>query len=488
MRAPIPIPRLAAAAAVVAAVACATNPATGRRDLMLVSEEQEIALGRQEDARATASYGEYPERALREYVAALGSKLAERSERPQLPWSFRVADDAAVNAFAAPGGFLFVTRGILAHLDSEAELVMVLGHEVGHVTARHLARQLSTQQLASLGLGVGMVLVPELQRYGGLGQAGLGLLFLKFGRDDEREADELGLRYSLRLDYDPAQGARAFRMLDQLAQRSPGGRMPAWLSTHPDPGDRYRSLVAAIQSRGLKGSLVGREGYLKRLDGLAYGDDPREGFFRGQTFYHPGMRFRLALPPGYKGQNTKQAVLGASPDGDAVVQLTLAKESTPEAAARAFLSANGLAGSGGRAADFGGLPGVLVGFEGVSGQTRLRGVAAFVRHEDRTFRLLGYAAAADWARVGDTLGRAVTSFAPLRESWALQAEPRRIAVVSPERDMTLAEFGARYPSTVPDATVALLNGLEPGGTLKAGQLAKRVVGGRGLEPGPDRVD
>lgn len=473
--------RLAAATAVVTAVACATNPATGRRELMLVSEEQEIALGRQEDARATASFGEYPDRALREYVAALGQALAARSERPSLPWSFRLADDTTVNAFAAPGGFIFVTRGILAHFDSEAELVMVLGHEVGHVTARHLARQLSSQQLATLGLGVGMVLAPDLQRYGGLGQLGLSLLFLKFGRDDEREADGLGLRYSQRLDYDPAQGAQAFRMLDLLSRDAPGGRMPSWLSTHPDPGDRYRTLLATIESQSLKGRLVGREGYLKRLDGLVYGDDPREGFFRGQAFYHPEMRFRFALPRGFRGQNTKQAVLGASADGDAVVQLTLAREATPEEAARAFLAANGLAGSGGRRTEVNGLRAAVVGFEGVSDRVQLRGVAAFVRHDERTFRLIGYAAAADWPRLGGALSDSVSSFAPLRERWALEAEPRRLAIVTPERDMTLSEFSARYPSTVSESTVALLNRLEPGETLRAGRLAKHVVGGRGLD-------
>ena len=187
----------------VAAGACATNPATGKREIMLVSEDQEVGMGRQAAAEVPATYGIYEDAALNAYVTSIGREIAARSERPQLPWSFQVVDDASVNAFALPGGFIYVTRGLLTHLDSEAELAMVVGHEIGHVTARHSASQMSKAQLATLGFGIGMVAVPELQRFGGLGETGLGLLFLKFGRDDERQADELGLRYSSRLGVRP---------------------------------------------------------------------------------------------------------------------------------------------------------------------------------------------------------------------------------------------------------------------------------------------
>jgi len=479
MPAPRILPRLPRAVAQLAlgllVTSCATNPATGKREIMLVSEEQEIALGRQEDGKALAAYGEYPDPALQEYVASLGQKVAAKAERPSLPWTFRLADDAAVNAFAGPGGFVYVTRGLLAHLDSEAQLVMVLGHEVGHVTARHLAQQISSQQIATLGLGIGMIAVPELQRFGGVGELGLGLLFLKFGRDDEREADTLGLRYSLRLDYDPVEGARAFRMLDQMAQQSQAGRAPGWLSTHPDPGDRYRTLLSSIREQGLHGDLVQREAYLKRLQGMVFGEDPREAFFRERTFYHPQMRFRFVLPQGYRGQNTKQAVLAASPEGDAVLQLTLAKSASPEEAAGAFFAE--VQTTGARRRDVNGLPAVVGTFDATSSGTSVRGVAAFVGHEGRVFRLIGYTRRTDWSRRGPALEAAATSFAPLRERWALQVEPQRINLVVPERDLTLAEFNGRYPSTAPAATVALVNQLGEGEALKAGRQAKRVVGG-----------
>src|SRR5262245_28294106 len=158
------------AAATALCVACARNPATGERELMLVSESQEIAMGEQYDQQVQQSIGLYSDSASQRFVAEVGRRLAANSERPNLPWTFRVADDAAVNAFAIPGGHLYVTRGILAHLNSEAELAAVLGHEIGHVTARHSAHQMSQQQLAGLGLVVAAIASPTVARNAGLAQ------------------------------------------------------------------------------------------------------------------------------------------------------------------------------------------------------------------------------------------------------------------------------------------------------------------------------
>src|SRR3977135_1400826 len=147
---------------------CAVNPATGSRQLMLVSESQEIAMGRDYDKQVAASIGLYPDTALQRWIQQFGARLAATSERPNLPWTFHVVDDPVVNAFALPGGFIYVTRGILAHLNSEAELAGVVGHEIGHVTARHSASQMTKQQLAQVGLAVGAIASPEFGRYSGL--------------------------------------------------------------------------------------------------------------------------------------------------------------------------------------------------------------------------------------------------------------------------------------------------------------------------------
>jgi predicted Zn-dependent protease len=174
--------------------ACATNPATGKKELILVSEDQEVQMGQAEAKRTISQLGAYADSELQNYVSSIGKKLAAVSERPQLPWTFTIVDDPQVNAFALPGGPIFITRGILAHMGSEAELAGVLGHEIGHVTARHSASQMSRAQLAQIGLGLGTVLRPDLAQFAGLASTGLQVLFLKYSRDDESEADMLGFR------------------------------------------------------------------------------------------------------------------------------------------------------------------------------------------------------------------------------------------------------------------------------------------------------
>jgi predicted Zn-dependent protease len=456
------------------AVACATNPATGKRQLMLVSEAQEVAMGRQADAEVGGAYGLYPDPELQSYVEGLGKGLAARSERPALPWTFRVVDDPVVNAFALPGGFIYVTRGILAHFASEAQLAAVLGHEIGHVTARHSADQMSRQQVAMLGLGVGMIVQPELQRFVGAAQAGLGLLFLKFGRDHEREADGLGLRYMLAGGYAPGEMSAVFRMLDRVG--SGGERLPDWLSTHPSPQDRVQRIEAAIPSPPPDGT-VNRDGYLRRLDGLVFGENPREGFFRGSEFLHPELRFRFVFPQGFKLQNRRDAVVGVGPQQDVAIALTLARGESPAAAAREFLAQQGVASSGPRRTSVGGFEAVECRFEAGDAGSAVRGVAVFLADQGRVFRLLGYSVAASWSGYAREVERSLGSYARLSDRSALDVQPDRLALVRLDSDMSVAQFAERHPGAKAE-TLALLNQVPAGGSLGGGQLAKRIVAGR----------
>src|SRR6266511_5677421 len=317
-----PFTRLTALAGL-GALACATNPATGSRQLMLISESQEISMGREYDQEVAASIGLYPDSGLQRWIQQFGARLAATSERPNLPWTFHVVDDPVVNAFALPGGFIFVTRGILGHLRSEAQLAAVVGHEIGHVTARHTVNQLSKQQLAQVGLTVGSIVSPEFERFGGLASAALGVLFLKYSRDHESQADELGLRYLRRGGYDPREMPDVFTLLDRVSQGSGGGRVPEWLATHPAPANRRERIVQLIAAlpRDSSGTTVSREPYLRRLDGLVFGTNPRDGYFKGAQFFHPELKFRLTFPEGWTTSNQPQAVLAVSPRKDAVVEI-----------------------------------------------------------------------------------------------------------------------------------------------------------------------
>src|SRR5438477_10614207 len=275
--------------------ACAVNPATGSRQLMLISESQEIAMGRDYDKQVAASIGLYPDSGLQRYLQQFGGRLAATSERPNLPWSFRVVDDPVVNAFALPGGYIYVTRGILAHLNSEAELAGVVGHEIGHVTARHSVSPMTKQQLAQLCPASGAIASPDVGRYAGLASQALGVLFLKYSRDDESQADELGLRYLRRAAYDPREMPHVFEMLARVSQAQGGGRVPEWLATHPNPDNRRGRIQQDIAAgpQAFSGTVVNRDSYLQRLAGLVFGANPREGYFKGAEFFHPELRFRI---------------------------------------------------------------------------------------------------------------------------------------------------------------------------------------------------
>jgi predicted Zn-dependent protease len=469
--------RAGIAGSVAVTVACATNPATGKKQLMLVSEAQEIEMGRQADQEAVAAYGLYPDPKVQSYVEQLGKRMATQTERPNLPWSFKVVDDPVVNAFALPGGFIYITRGIMTHLRSEAELMAVVGHEIGHVTGRHSASAMSKQQLAVGGLILGMIVKPELQRFGDLAQSGLGLLFLKFGRDQESQADELGLRYMTRQAYDPKEMLEVFGILDRVTSEAGGGRLPDWLSTHPSPENRLQRIQGQIAKTGAAGDVVKRPEYLRHLDGMVFGENPREGFFKENAFYHPDLRFQLAFPRGFKTQNQKQAVVAVSESQDAMVALTLAAGASPEEAARQFLSQQGVqAGRSGRDT-IGGFPAYTAFFEAQTEQGALRGEVSFVNYEGRIFRLLGYTAA---DRFGDYQGAfdgTIRSFSRLTDQRYLSVEPRRVQLVDLDRQMALSEFGRAYPSTVKLETIGLINGITANQAFAPGTLAKRVVGG-----------
>lgn len=459
--------------AAVALVACTINPATGHRQLSLISEAQEIEMGRRAVPEVLTTFGEYPDEDMQRYVDQLGQRLAAVSERPDLPWGFYVLDDPLVNAFAYPGGQIYVTRGILAHFGSEAELASVLGHEIGHVTARHSVVQMSQQQLAQLGLGVAAIASEDFRPYAGLASAGLQVLFLKFSRDDERQSDDLGLRYMTRAGYDPSEMPDVFRTLGRIGEAAGGGRMPAWQSTHPDPANRVERIEAQIAQLPPEqlGGTVERDAYLRRLKGMTYGTDPRHGYSVGSTFYHPDMAFRMDFPDGWTIVNQRQAAGAVSPNEDAVVVLTVAEAASPAEAARSFFEAESIQPGRSWGADF-------REFQAQTSQGGIvRGSVGFVSRGGVVLQLLAYTGDASWSGYAEALRKSLSSFRELRDRRYLDVEPALIEIVTLPGAMTFAEFTRRFPSTVDDDKVAILNGVDQGARLEGGRLMKRVVGG-----------
>ena len=467
-----------ALAATIMTTSCATNPVTGRRELALVSESQEIEMGRQGAADVAASIGLYPDIGLQAYVDRVGQTVAAKTERPQLPWEYHVVEDASVNAFALPGGFIFVTRGLLTHMTSEAELASVLGHESGHVAARHSVQQMSRQELATIGLGVGSVLSPAIAKYGQVASAGLDLLFLKYSRDDEMQADQLGFRYALADGYDSRQMINLFEMLQRDEQLGGGGRLPEWQATHPDPGNRIKDVqdLVAASAQNFGAKKIGGDEFLQRLDGMVYGEDPRAGYFQGTLFLHPDLKFLFQFPDGWATQNAPDAVAGMSAAQDALIELRGASGSAADASNNFFAQAGLQSGNV--------TQGTIHGNRSVSGEftaqsdqgASVHGFATFIEYGGRTWQILAYSPADRFAAYSGIFQQSINSFDRLTDPVALAVQPLHVRLDKAPRAMSLAQFNAQLPSSIALAELALINGMDENTPLRAGQLMKRVIG------------
>lgn len=463
-----------------AAAACAVNPATGEREFSLVSEAQEIEIGRESDPAITAQMGGvYGDSALQRYVRGLGLEVAAAGERPGLPWSFKLLDDDLVNAFALPGGFVYITRGILANMNSEAELVAVLGHEAGHVTARHTAGQITRMQLGQLGLGLGMIFSETIREYGQAAATGMQLLFLAYGRDDERQADMLGYRYMTRLDFDPAGMSNVMRMLQSTTAAS-GGSIPTWLSSHPDPGNRVEANEQRIAESGTDFSSykMNRDDFLQRLDGLVFGKDPRQGYFIGQRFLQPTMHFEMTFPQGWSTANGALSVQAGAPNRDGVMSLSFSDAASASAAAADLRSMQGLTVRRSYDERVHGLPASFVEFDLETQDGVLRGTVMYVEHDGSVFEIVGYGTQSSWSGHRSAAEQAMRSFANLTEARYLDVAPHRIDIIRLPRAMTFDEFLRQYPPSVTADEVRIANQVDAGETLQAGRLMKRIAGGR----------
>ena len=459
-------------------LACATNPVTGRRELSLVSESQEIQMGKEASQADLQRVGEYQNAAAQALVKQIGQQMASKSERPNLPWEFHLLDDAAVNAFAYPGGFIFVTRGILTHLNSEAELAEVIGHEIGHVTAKHTVAAISQQQVAQIGLVAGSIFSDKVAQYGDVLGAGASLLFLKFGRDDELQADALGFQYSLAQNYDVRESPKVFETLGRLSGDA-GARIPEWQSTHPDPGNRVQRAeqrLAGVPASSLANTRVDRDSYLRMLDGFIFGENPRLGFFRNNSFLHPDLRFQFDIPANWRAANMPEAVVAQSSDQSAQLQLTPA-QGTPAQVMQQFLGQQGITARQATQTTINGLSAAMGEFDAQTEQGTIHGLAAAISHGNNTYMLMGLMNPQVVATRGREIEASIRSFRPLTDQAALNVQPARVQIVTIPETMTAATFVQRYPSSIPAAQVYIINGIEASTSLPRGTLVKRVLGG-----------
>jgi predicted Zn-dependent protease len=471
--------------AVAMLAACATNPATGNKEFSLMSEAQEIQLGQEMDGQVRREMGVYEDAGLQRYVSEVGLRLARASERPNLPWHFTVVDQPAVNAFALPGGYIYITRGILSFLHDEEQLAGVMGHEIGHVTARHSAQQYTKATSAGVGLTLLSIFVPEARPLQGVTETALGVLFLKYGRDDELQADRLGAQYTARTGWDPRGVAGMLRTLQRLDVASGSSKgVPNWLSTHPAPADRVEKVLAFIQSNPMPVGTTGRRPdpaeYERRIDGMIFGDSPKDGIVRGNEFLHPDLRLAVKFPQGWDIQNSAQQVVAKAPDREnyMLLQLVPNPSGSIQQIAQSTMANAGFRQLEGERATLNGLDAYVGTYQGaMQGLGNVVTVAAHVVHEGKVYMLAGLAPPNQFPGVQAEFVNSIRSFRELSRSEAANIRPNRIDLYTVRAGDTWEAIAQRGGRLVKPTTLAIMNGYEPNQPPRPGDRIRIVVEG-----------
>lgn len=475
--------RFAVLAVAALAVDCAQNPVTGRQDLVLMSETQEVQIGREEDPKVKQEYGVYSAPAVQQYVSQVGQRLAKSSHRPSLDYHFTVVDSPEINAFALPGGYVYVTRGILAYLNSEAELAAVLGHEIGHVTARHSVQQITAATVASAGAAILQIFLPELR-----GQAGdtvlnlLGNVLLSgYGREHELEADRLGAEYLARTGYDPQAMIRVIGVLknqelfDAEVARQEGREPRAYhglFATHPDNDTRLQEVIGGAKRYARPDARTAREEYLRRIDTMVFGDSPQQGIVRHNDFYHAELGFAMRFPAGWRVKNQPERVLAVSPGSDALIELRVAgpARGSPAEALRRFLRL--APGAEVASTSINGLPAATANV-GVRGRptrvaTIFLGKGAYVI----AGQALSVTVMNRWqGEINGTIG----SFHAISAKERAAARPLAVRIITASSGMKFADLARRSPlGRNAEGYLRLINGKYPRGEPQAGEPIKIV--------------
>jgi predicted Zn-dependent protease len=479
--------------------ACGTavmNPVTGQTEMSAMSEEQEIAEGKKGHEQVLKEYSVYQDQKVQDYVNALGQRLAAQSHRANLEWHFTVLDSPEINAFALPGGYVYVTRGIMAYMESEADLAGVMGHEIGHVTARHGAQRATSQQHAGLGVFAASILGAVLESQGVTGAGQLASqtsqslaagYIASYGRDQELQADGLGAEYLTRNHYNPHNMVNVILVLknqerfaaDQAkAEGKPAPTGGGWLASHPSNDQRLQQITATAEQYSTTTQYVdeGRARYQQVIAGLSFGESADQGLVRGRNFYHAGLGIALTAPTNWTVRNTNEQVALVNPAGDAA--LILKSVPTQLGKTHAEVIRNGFKPASGNseATNINGL--TATHFKGArqdaQGQSQSLEFTVVSGPQDHLYVLQPVAKdAATLAANRVALRDAETGFRALSAQDRAAAKPWRIQL-QPYPKGGFVELAKR--STLPRAEqqLRLINGFYTGGEPKAGQMVKVV--------------
>lgn len=484
---------LAFAVIVSGCVTLEKNPVSGNKRAFGYSWEEEEQIGANADKEIIAQYGIYENETLSNYVSELGQSLLEvshlrREGTPQkfkdTEFTFRVLDSPVVNAFALPGGYIYVTRGLLAHLNNEAQLAVVLGHEIGHVAARHASQRAVEQQIGQIAVLGGAVLGQSLGFDGGnilqLSSQTAQLMFLKYGRDDERESDALGVEYSAMKNYQAAEGAEFFNSLERISESS-GGGVPTLLSSHPDPGEREKTipeLAKKWEEKGYEQTILDDEEFLNMIEDIVFGNNPRQGFEREGTFYHPDLKFQFPVPAGLQVYNQPSSVILVNEEQTAITQFTIDSESnSAQSSVQSFLNQEGISTLEQYSYTENGLDGYQA-FASAMAQdsTELRIQITAIEFQGNIYNFLSYTSVSEFSVYEGEFAAIPAGFTELNDASILGIDPVRINLMPASRTAPFVEFlPSDLPMNIEPLEVAIINQVKLDETVERGRILKIPV-------------
>jgi predicted Zn-dependent protease len=462
---------------------CSTNPATGENQFAaLMSPQSEAGVGAEEHQNILREFGGVvKDQALQAYVTRVGQRLAKNTERTDVNYQFFVLDSPVVNAFSLPGGYVYVTRGVLALANSESQLAAVLAHEIGHVTARHAAERYSHGVLTSLGAAaIGAAVGSSAATQ--VANLGSDLYITSYSRKQETQADELGVRYLYRAGYD-TQGMTQFlgelaRYSALEAQENGTQEGMSYFSTHPQTAERVTETAQQAAQYPANAKEIGREAYLHAIDGMLYGDNADQGFVRGNAFFHPQMGFAFTAPEGYLIVNNSQAVMVRSKNGDVVALFDTAANPKAEDPmtymTHLWMKGEKLTGAenitiSSRAAATGEFPGVL------NGRAMIIHLVAVQWTSTTVFRFQMARPADSGAEVQNDLKRLAESLRPVTEKERQSMRPWRIRLVSAKAGDTVVSLTQSSPlQNLREQRFRAINGLDAGENVSVGQIYKVI--------------
>lgn len=467
------------------------SPVTGDKRAYGYSWEKELKIGKQADKQIQQQYGVYQDEELQQYVKKVGQSVLEKShmrreDTPkkyrQTEFHFRVLNSETPNAFALPGGYVYVTRGLLAHLENEAQLAVVLGHEIGHVAARHSSQRAFEQQVGQLALIGGAVAGQELLGIPGgnilnAGSQAAKFLFLSYSRDDERESDRLGVEYAAMDNYKAAQGAGFFSALKRISKQS-GQSIPDWQSTHPDPSEREKTIPDLAQKweeKGYEQTIEDTDQFMQMIDGIVYGKNPREGFTRDGMFYHPDLAFQFPYPRNWQLINQASVVQIINKDKNAIIQFQIdSKNNTPRASVNEYLNQEGVTGISGNETSAHGLNA----YEATAKAKTKEGAQVkfylySVEYDGNIYRFISYTLAEQFDQYRRQFVEASNEFRRLSDRSILNIQPARLQVYRTDRSGSFDSFVPNnLPMDITEQDVAITNQVQLNERISSGKWIK----------------